>query len=358
MMKKPTRRTLRRRAEALLACSTLEDVVRLLGVRAEKFVAMAANPQYREFTLPKEGGGRRLIEEPLPMLKRIQDYLGDFFQAVYYQNRSPAAFGFMVRPIDDPEPRHVLSNAQAHLGRPWLLNLDLKDFFHAVTTQRVREVLAAPLFGFPEDLCELLAGLCTYKGRLPMGAPSSPVLSNLSAIPLDEDLLALARQHGWTYTRYVDDMSFSSVRPITDEHLARIEYYVQVWGHELNHGKKKLYKPGDPSKEVTGLIVSGEKVSLPDDYLPSLEAAIDHLEKVIDAQHQSPSGRSQKTPWVENLRMGVHGKLEFARHVLGPDHFWVSRLMGKYYDAIKPPEKYGALSWLDFGYDWDFRSGW
>jgi RNA-directed DNA polymerase len=358
MLKKPTKRALRRRAEAFRACSTLEELARLLGVSAAKLAALAANPVYREFTVPKKDGSPRYIEDPVLLLKRVQDYLADFLQAVYYEHRTPAAYGFMIRPVDDPEPRHILSNAQAHLGQPWLLNLDLEDFFHFIPTQRVREVLAAPIIGFPADLCEILADLCTYKSRLPMGAPTSPVLSNLATIPLDEELLHLAETKNWLYTRYADDMSFSSHEPITEEHVSQIEYYVKLWGHELNPLKKKLYKPGQNDKEVTGLIVSGDKVALPDDYLPNLESVIVHLAKVIEAQHYVPAGRAQTSSWVEDLRTGIHGKLEFARHILGADHHWVSRLTGRYYDAIRPPEDYGAISWLEFGYDWDMRSHW
>jgi len=355
MNKKPTRRTLARRHEALLACRGLDDISRLLGIAIERLMALATNPQYMEFTRPKKDGSPRFIEDPIPPLKRTQDYLGDFLQAVYYTHRTPVAYGFVIRPLDDPEPRHVLSNAQAHLGRDWLLNVDLEDFFHFIPTERVREVFAAPLFGFPDDVCELLAGLCTHKGRLPMGAPTSPVLSNLVSIPLDQDLMALAKQENWTYTRYADDLSFSSAAPIEAHHLARIEAIAQQWGHELNPLKTRFYGPNDRDKEVTGLIVSGDAVTLPDDYLPTLEAAIDHLAKVVSAQQQVPSGWSQRSPWVEDLRDGVHGKLEFARHIMGENHHWVNRLSGRFHDAVRPPEEYGALSWLEFGgYERDF----
>lgn len=358
MKNKPTIRTLARRSEALLACRTLEDVAGLLGVRPERILTLAAGPQYREFQVPKKNGSMRQIEDPVPPLKRIQDYLADFLQAVYYFHRTPAAYGFMLRPVDDPEPRHVLSNAEKHLGRPWLLNLDMQDFFHAVTIERVREVLEAPLFGFPEEISAQLAQLTTYQGRLPMGAPSSPVLSNLASIPLDQDLQDLAEDRNWVYTRYADDLSFSADRPFEPDAIDRIAFIAETWGFRLNPKKNKHYGPGDRDKQVTGLLVSGDKVDLPDDYLPTLEAAIAHLSKVVDAQHLVSSGRNQPDSWVMELRRGVYGKLEFARHILGADHHWVSRLSGNYYDAIRPPEEYGALSWLEFGYDWDVNAGW
>lgn len=351
MPPKPTIRTLARRRDALLACFSADDVCRLLGIRSEKLLLLANNPQYREFQIPKKNGKMRHIEDPVPPLKRVQDYLADFLQAVYYFHRTDAAYGFVTRPVDDPSPRHVLSNARQHLAKPWLMNLDMQDFFHTVTQDRVAEVLASPLLELDTEACQMLAALTTHKGRLPMGAPSSPVLSNLASIPLDQDLLALARDEGWTYTRYADDMSFSAAVPFSETAADRIQQYVELWGYQLNPTKKKVYGPDDHQKQVTGLVVSGEQVALPDDYLPSLESAIAHLSKVVDAQFLSPKGRQQDTPWVQDIQQAVNGKLEFARHILGDDHHWVSRLTGAYLDAVRPPEDYAGLSWLEFGYD-------
>lgn len=358
MNRNPTLRTLSRRRDALIACRDLESLAKLLALRPERLLTLAANPLYREFSTPKKDGSRRHIEEPIPFLKRVQDRLADFLQAVYYFHRTPAAYGFIVRPVDDPEPRHILSNARAHLGRPYLLNLDMEDFFHTIRQDRIYTLFHAPLLNFPTDLSEILTALVCYHGRLPMGAPSSPVLSNLASIPLDQDLLHLAGKHHWVYTRYVDDLSFSADRPISEQQAAFITEIVERWDFRLNAKKKKYYGPKDPDKSVTGLIVSGPTVTLPDDYLPTLEAAIHHLSKVVDAQYLTASGRAKDSEWVNDLRRGVFGKIEFARHILGDEHAWLKRLRGAYYDAIHPPEEYGALSWLEFGYDWDYNAGW
>jgi len=357
MKRKPTIRTLSRRRDAILACQDLEGLAKLLGVKPHRLINLSTNPQYREFYIPKKNGKKRHIEDPIQMLKRVQDYLGDFLQAVYYFNRTKGAYGFMVRPADDPNPRHVLSNATLHLGAKWLLNMDMKDFFHTVKEEAVKIMFAAPLLDFPEDLCELLAGLVCYKGRLPMGAPTSPVISNLITIPLDQDLQYLADQQEWVYSRYADDMSFSSQQEIPSRMISEVTRIVQVWGFDINPTKNKLFTPkDDDQKAVTGLLVSGTEVQLPDDYLPQLEAAISHLSKVVDAKFLTSTGRSQSTKWLNDLQQGVKGKLAFAQHILGDNHWWVNRLRGAYLDAIQPPEDYGALSWLEFGYDFDFRN--
>ena len=289
----------------------------MLGVKPHRLINLGTNPVYREFYIPKKNGKKRHIEDPVSILKRVQDYLADFLQAVYYFNRTRGAYGFMLRPADDPNPRHVLSNAELHLGAKWLLNMDMKDFFHNVKEDAVRVLFAAPLLNFPKDLCELLAGLVCYKGRLPMGAPSSPVISNLVTIPLDQDLQHLADRQQWTYSRYADDMSFSSQEEIPSSMVSEITRIVQVWGFDINPTKNRYFEPEDSQKEVTGLLVGGKTIQLPEDYLPQLEAAINHLSKVVDAKFLTNTGRSQSTKWLNDLRQGVKGKLEFARHILG-----------------------------------------
>lgn len=352
MPPKLTRRILARRRDIFLSCNDLESMCDILGVGTERLLKLANQPQYREFSIPKKNGKRRHIEDPIPLLKRVQDRLGDFLNAVYYYNKTDSAYGFVVRPVDDLDERHVLSNAEKHVNKKWLLNLDMKDFFHLIKEERLRVLFGAPLFCFSDDVSILLAKIVTYKGRLPMGAPTSPVLSNLVSIPLDEDLLYLSNIKGWQYTRYADDMSFSSDEEITDQDIGEILRVVHQWDFEINLSKKKLFRPKDKNKLVTGLVVSGMKVSLPSDYLPSLESAIHHLSKVIDAQHLVRSGRIRHSKWVDDLKNGVRGKLEFAKHILGENNSWVSRLNGAYYDATRPPEEYGPLSWLEFGYNW------
>lgn len=349
---------LARRRDAFLCCSGLEDMARLLGLAAEKLLMLAANPQYNAFFLKKKSGKSRLIEEPRMPLKRIQSCLGDYLQAVYYFDRTPAAFGFMVHPLDDPDKRHVLSNAEKHLGKKYLLNLDLVDYFHAISQPRVEQIMRSPLFNFSKDLSSLIAQLVCHKGRLPMGAPTSPVLSNLATLPMDQDLLYLAEDNHWTYTRYADDLSFSADLPIEKDGVDSIEYVVRMWDFNLNPDKLKYYGPNSKDKSVTGLYVDGDQVALSPEYLPSLESAIAQLEKVLVTQRMVPGGRERPSTWVEEFRRTVFGKLEFARHVLGEEHFWVSRLRGTYYDAIAIPDELLMQSWLEVGYDWDLHDSW
>jgi len=271
-------------------------------------------------------------------------------QAVYFFHRTPAAYGFIGNPVDDPEPRHILSNAQRHIGCQWLLNVDMQDFFHLVTQQRIELLFRAPLLNFPEDMARFLAEACCYKGRLPMGAPTSPVLTNLICIPLDQDLLHWANQRGMTYTRYADDLSFSGKAEIREEHIAGVTEWIEAYELRVNPKKVFLYGPDDPEKEVTGLIVREDRVDVPPDYLRQLQGAVQKPSDIVDAQHLTSSGRDQPSPWVEELQEQIDGKLEFVRQIKG---YWDSdyrQIKESLRTAMEPPEQYGPLNWLDFGY--------
>lgn len=112
-----------------------------------------------------------------------------------------------------------MTNAKKHINKKYLLNLDLKDFFHSVTREMVIQIFAESPFYFKRDLPEMPADLQTYNHRLLMGTPTSPVLSNLACRGLDEELIKLSEGMLWSYTRYADDMSFSSNQSIFAEKI-------------------------------------------------------------------------------------------------------------------------------------------
>ncbi len=345
-----TIRGMQKRASRFINCQNFEQLALLLRTPALKLLALAADPEYREFYVPKKNGSRRQIEDPVPKLKRVQRKLNDYLQAVYYFHRTQGAYGFLSLPVDDPQPRNIFTNASQHLGCKWLLNVDMKDFFHLVTFDRTVELFSAPLLSFNEEMAKVLAGLCCYKGRLPMGAPTSPILSNLASIPLDQDLQDYANDRGWTYTRYADDISFSADKEITEQHIKEINDWIKAYDYLLNPTKIKLFGPKDV-KIVTGLVVGKTEVKLTEDYQQSLNNAITQLGEIVDAKFYMPSGRYQNSPWVKELQQQVQGKLAFARHILGEDDEKIIHLEMQMEEAMAPPEEYGPVSWLEFGYD-------
>lgn len=344
-MQKPALRTLRKRRTEFCRLRQVKDLGRLLEIPGYKLKLMALNPEYRHFSLPKADGSHRWIEDPEPTLKYVQRALNQYLQSIYYFSCSPAAYGFVISPPRDPDPRNILTNAQRHLGQAWLYNVDVEDFFHQVSFERVFQRFCGEPFDFDEELAALLAQLCTYQERLPMGAPTSPVLSNFACLEMDQQLVALAEWAGWVYTRFADDMSFSAPQAFDPENLSRVKQIVTENGFSLNPEKEKLYEPETP-KVVTGLVLGPDEVELPRDFVTELFGEIQKLSHVVEVQYRF--GRPSE--WVSDYEDRIEGMLTFAAFILGHDDPMVLQAEKSLAEAQNPKDRYGAFSWLDFGY--------
>jgi retron-type reverse transcriptase len=225
---------------------------------------------YQRFQIPKKTGGVRVISAPMPRLKKAQRWVLDNILVHPWIHED--AHGFVMN-------RSIVSNAKAHVQRDLVLNLDLKDFFPSVGYPRVKGVFKG--LGHSEVVATILALLCTEAevesvlldgqqwylhvgGRhLPQGAPTSPAITNLICMRLDRRLANLAKKHGFTYTRYADDLTFSAI----DGHkksLNKLRHLVKVIiadeGFVVHPNKEQVMRKG-ARKEVTGLVVN-DRVSV------------------------------------------------------------------------------------------------
>ncbi len=173
-------------------------------------------PHYIAYAIPKRSGGTRIIHAPKRRLKAIQRLLNA--KLVSKLPVSPYAHGFVAG-------RSVRTCAEPHVGKGVVLRLDLKDFFPSVTWQRVRGLLISLGYSYP--VAATLAVLMTEAERQPVdvdgtvfhvpvgprvcvqGAPTSPGLCNALLLRMDRRLAGLAKKHGFDFTRYADDLSFS-----------------------------------------------------------------------------------------------------------------------------------------------------
>ncbi|NTJ65886.1 hypothetical protein G6M50_16490 [Agrobacterium rhizogenes] len=159
---------------------------------------------YHHFDVGKGKGKKRTINAPDRRLKMLQRKIADSLNLIYKPRRP--VHGFVV-------DRSVKSNALSHLNSKFVLNLDLKDFFPSITENRVSGLLSA--LGIDARVSEILARICCNGSCLPQGAPSSPVISNMICFKLDKELQAIAKGARCIYTRYADDITFSSYQPLT-----------------------------------------------------------------------------------------------------------------------------------------------
>lgn len=221
----------------------------ILGVNPKLITAMARFPKrhYRGFMIPKRSGGERLIFAPRVFLKTIQWYI--LRSILETQPLPPYVHGFVTG-------KGIVSNGMTHKAAPYLLNVDIKDFFDSVKENTVRQLFAD--LGFGEHVAKTLAGLCTYQGSLPQGAPTSPYLANLAFGPVDHNIVRLAAEYNLTYSRYADDLTFSGVERIPRGFLLRLEFILRGYEFRLNTKKTRFSGPGQ-ARYVTGLVVN-EKV--------------------------------------------------------------------------------------------------
>jgi hypothetical protein len=228
----------------------------------------ATSLHYRRFTIPKRDGSERAIWAPMPRLKAAQHWiLRNVVEKLLVHG---SVHGFVPG-------RSTQTNAAAHTDSRLVLKVDIKDFFPTVTFPRVKGVFRKA--GYRESVATLLALLCTESPReivelegttyyvalgprcLPQGAPTSPALTNTLGLRLDRRLHGLAHKHGWRYTRYADDLTFSLPSshqgpPRVGVLLGSVRAVVESEGFRLHPDKTAMARRGGRQK-VTGLVVNG-----------------------------------------------------------------------------------------------------
>lgn len=289
------------------------DLAALLKADAAALAKLASKPHYQVFSIPKPGGDKRVIHNPVPDLKNIQQLLNLYLQAAYYGLKPACSYGFIPKPSDEPHPRNIYTNALVHAGSEWVLNLDMKDYFHTVTSRHLQWIFGK-LFEFPAPLCNQLIGLTSYKGVLPMGAPTSPVLSNLAALPLDAGLQVLANKCDALYTRYVDDLTFSFDAQPEVQFTQAARQVVESQGFALNEGKIRLsFRQDEP--EVTGLILKSPKPDVSPGFLKSLKKDI-KLYRYLCSPDMLQRG-IVNAGVLEKLQRSIRGQLAFLSFIRG-----------------------------------------
>lgn len=231
-----------------------------LGCYSEALRGMVANVEdhYKEYIIRKKTGGERQIEAPDDTLKEMQRWI---YINILCKDESikSCVHGFIPSFKNKDKVRGILTNAAPHAGHDWLINIDLKNFFPTVKLDWVNDYFAS--LGYEEEVVKTLTALCTYKSRLPQGAPTSPMLSNIIATRMDENMLEYCKKHGIVYTRYADDLTFSANYDVEIPNVKALYEIIFKNGFIVNRKKTKICYRGC-KKDVTGLTVtSGVHVS-------------------------------------------------------------------------------------------------
>ena len=301
------------------------------------FVADTNNAQRRckTFRLRKKHGGYREITAPKGGLRGILNALNILLQT--YDEPTPWAYGFVCG-------RSVVDNARPHVGKRYILNLDLKDFFPTITRQQVADCLTAEPFGFSSLAAKLVSGLATVRTKnneevLAQGFATSPTLSNFICREMDKEIASIATAQGITFTRYADDLTFSAdadiLRP-QGELVQQVKTIVERYGFRLNEEKTHLQRRGR-RQEVTGLMVT-EKVNVSRRYVREIrsllyiwerygyEDACQAAWKSYRQQHGKTKGHQHCVP----LNAVLRGKLNYMKMVRGADDPLYQRFVSRY----------------------------
>jgi retron-type reverse transcriptase len=241
----------------------VDELARRLGVGERELRSVTLT--YAEFQIPKRSGGTRTILAPNPQLKAAQRII--LRRLLGSLRAHQWAIGF-------ERGNSIVSNALPHLRQDVVIRLDIKDFFGSIKSSRVESYFRR--IGWNDEAAALLTKLCTYRGSLPQGAPTSPRLSNLVNFRLDARLDELARRRTLSYTRYADDLTFSGPESMPKQVGSKINYesfrindiihavkqIVSDEGYILHTDKKLRISRRHDRQLVTGIVVN-DKPNLP-----------------------------------------------------------------------------------------------
>jgi len=337
---------LQKQASAFTAIGSVAQMAALFHTDEKMLSLHALKPAYHSYEIPKASGSFRLIEDPHTALKKIQRHINARLQALYYTLRPAAVYGFCYS-LPHEEERNVVNNARRHCGNAYMLNLDLKDFFHSITDKKVSQLFKKIVPRAEKHAIDVLTRLTTYRQRLPMGAPTSPALSNFAMLAFDHELEQWAKVAGITYTRYADDLTFSSPKPVSRTDEKFIDHAIINQGFAVQENKRKRFLPAD-TKIVTGLRVMSSHVDLPENYLPLLHTEIERLKTTLQVEGRYRTGMSYRK--LKLFKQELQGKINFAGMALGNEHEKTKEASQRYDDALQAAENFESANWLDIPY--------
>ena len=334
--------------------------LRMKSLNYYKNIIASGKNRYKTFSIKKKSGGLRTINAPCSGLKVFQKCLNFVLQTYYQPNAS--ACGFVPG-------RSIADGAKKHVGKKYVLNIDLKDFFDTIELHRVKAVFTLPPFNLKDDkenpnsLPYIIANLCCHPKEVtrfdkdgnpyqcvrnvtPQGAPTSPMITNLICSQLDRRLLGLAKRFRLSYSRYADDITFSTnAKEVFEQgsefmvELRRIVEEDQKFriNDEKTRVQSKAYR-----QEVTGLVVNS-KVNVTKRYVKQIRMWLylwEHYgyEKATDSflrDYNKSKGQAKHGSHLENV---LEGKLNYLKMVVGSDNVAYKKLAERYEKLSKSLE--------------------
>lgn len=319
---------------AILSLNHLATRSRVPYLYLRNVVARYEKNTYRKFSINKRSGGRRFIHAPEAPLAHVQKWINTYILRHVPVHKASFAFS---------PGASIYKCAARHCGARWLIKMDITGFFESVSEIQVfrcfkalgyqplvafelsRIVTVGPLGQSPRHrdpvwkIREHNTSIPDYSalalGYLPQGAPTSPMLSNIVMKSLDEKIVCVARKAGLIYTRYSDDLTFSTTdkgfgRLAASEFVHTVNSLLSASGFRPQHRKTKVVPPGS-RKVVLGLNVEGEKPKLRREFKDNLRMHLYYLMKHGPVEHAKE--RDFETIW--GMKSHVRGLIDYAKMV-------------------------------------------
>lgn len=234
---------------------------------------------YKTFEIPKKSGQQRKICAPTGDLKQIQERL---YQYIFEHQTNLRKRNGIKNNISHAfeKRKNIISNAEIHRNKRYVVNIDLQDFFDSFHFGRVRGFFEKNRdFLFSHEVATVLAQLVCYQGKLPQGAPTSPIITNYICRIFDIRVLHLAKKYHLDYTRYADDLTFSTndrtFMTSWDMFLLELTEEVESAGFKINNQKTCVqYK--DSRQKVTG-VITNKKINVDRRYYKEVRAMANSL---------------------------------------------------------------------------------
>ena len=315
----------------LLSLENETQLCRMLDISLDALSELIHNPVYQTFEIPKKKGGKRTIDAPEDVLKDIQRKLNYFLNAYYLMIKPEAVFGFVIQPHELGKICAIAENAKPHVGKRQVLNIDIKDFFPSIKAKQIKSLFQSDLFQFDEHLASLLALLTTYKGKLPIGAPSSPAIANFICYQLDKELQEFCKENDLSFSRYADDLTFSSDTKIHSDTILDIVSMINKHHFSINEKKFRI-QSANKKQTVTGLVVNA-KVNIDRKFIRKLRAIMHDIRLngvKIAAQHHFNFKQEPDEKLLAYFIHRLEGLINFVGQVRGKHDMMYARFKNEF----------------------------
>lgn len=234
----------------------LEKILRLSG-KLVYFLTSDSSQKYETYYIPKKDNTQREINAPILALKIVQKWILN--NILYKIKVSPYSYGFYKDGLGSP----LVRCAKKHKENLFILKIDIKDFFPSISRKRIYRLFSD--IGYNSEVSNLLTNICVYDDKLPQGAVTSPYLANLVCKNLDTRIATYCNKRDIVYTRYADDLTFSSDnRDLLKNIYGVICKILRTEGFDINN-KKTIFMTPKNHKKILGITVNNSLIKAPKD---------------------------------------------------------------------------------------------